>query len=231
MTPAAVVGELVAKWRSDAEVLIADELALTGGIQAAVFKRCADQLQATLSALTAEAGKGDEWRCFHCDEAFTDSDSAAVHFGTHEHQRPACLVDAAEYRRMEAKEARYAEEDADCHRAMHRQQTEHNQALQRAEEAGYAKGLRDSGKCPCALSTATPAGEWREIESAPKDQQIVMAYFGEDKNLDGFACIGHFFQWESMPGPLPTGWPWRTLPTHWAPLAASPRGASESGHE
>lgn len=95
-----------------------------------------------------------EWLCFHCDESFTDREAAAIHFGTHEHQRPACLIDAAEYRRMEAKEARYAEEDADCHRAMHRMAGEHQQALRRAEEAGYAKGLIDSGKCPCASKVA-----------------------------------------------------------------------------
>jgi hypothetical protein len=83
------------------------------------------------------------WRCFHCDETLTDREQAAEHFGTHEHQSPACLIDAAEYRRMEALQARYADEDADVHRAMHRMEREHGEALRRAEEAGYAKGLRD----------------------------------------------------------------------------------------
>jgi hypothetical protein len=140
----------------------------------AAVHECADELESTLSALTAEAGKGE------VTDAMVDSvradimQSAAADGHTHVVIKDEWVRDALE----------------------------------------------------AALSTATPAGEWVPIESAPKDQRIVMAYFGDDKKLDGFACIGHFFQWECMPGPLPTGWPWRTLPTHWTPLAASPRGAS-----
>lgn len=67
--------------------------------------------------------------------------------------------------------------------------------------------------------------EWQPIETAPRDERIVMAYFGLDKSFDGFACVGHFFQWECMPTPLPTGWPSRTIPTHWQPLPAPPDAA------
>lgn len=100
----------------------------------------------------------DQWRCFHCDEVFCDRESAALHFGdgsyyrNPEQQQPACTIDIAEVRRLQNKEARYADEDADIHRTMHRQANEHVQALRRGEEAGYARGLRDSGKCPCASS-------------------------------------------------------------------------------
>lgn len=91
------------------------------------------------------------WRCFHCEEVFTDPAAAALHFGTRLEHQPGCQIDLAEYRRMEALEARYAEEDADVHRAMHRQQSEHQQELRRAEEEGYAKGLaaaRDPQQAP-----------------------------------------------------------------------------------
>jgi len=84
------------------------------------------------------------WRCFHCDETFSDHESASAHFGTHERHAPACTIDAAEYRRMEKLQERFAEEDADCHRAMYRMQSEHQVALRRAEEDGYAKGVRDA---------------------------------------------------------------------------------------
>lgn len=84
------------------------------------------------------------WRCFHCDETFTDTESAALHFGTHERHSPACTIDVAEYRRMEAMGERYAEEDAEVHRSMYRMQNEHSVELRRAEEAGYARGLNDS---------------------------------------------------------------------------------------
>lgn len=40
--------------------------------------------------------------------------------------------------------ARYMNEDTDIHRAMYRQQTLHSDALRIAEEAGYARGVRDA---------------------------------------------------------------------------------------
>lgn len=32
------------------------------------------------------------WRCFHCDEVFTETDAAADHFGAAEGERPACVA-------------------------------------------------------------------------------------------------------------------------------------------
>lgn len=32
------------------------------------------------------------WRCFHCDEVFTDSEKAAFHFGQREKARPICVI-------------------------------------------------------------------------------------------------------------------------------------------
>lgn len=95
----------------------------------------------------------DGWRCFHCCEEFTDRESAALHFGTHEHQEPACLINIAKFREMEALQLRYVDEDADVHRAMRRMESGHQQALRRAEEDGYAKGLVDAVKYP---QDATP---------------------------------------------------------------------------
>lgn len=84
------------------------------------------------------------WRCFHCDEAFTDRSAASEHFGTSEMQRPACLISIAEYRSMEETCRRYCEEDTDLHRALAAKASEMSQAVQRAEETGYARGLRDA---------------------------------------------------------------------------------------
>lgn len=114
-----------------------------------------------VAALANQQGVGNGWRCFYCDETFTDREAAALHFGEGAWPRedtPACQIDIAEYRRMEAVQRRYQDEDADCHRALHRQANEHHLALQRAEEAGYARGLKDSGQCPCSASTQ-PAGD------------------------------------------------------------------------
>lgn len=83
------------------------------------------------------------WRCFHCDETFYTREDAQLHFGTTEMQSPACTIDVAEYRAMERRMVAYNEEDSAMHRSIYRLQSEHQLALQRAEEAGYAAGLRD----------------------------------------------------------------------------------------
>ena len=99
------------------------------------------------------------WRCLHCDESFDDADSAAAHFGTREWHNPACKIDAAEYRRMEAREASYAEEDAEIHRMMRRMESLHQQSLRRAEEAGYAKGLQAYTELQAKLDAVTRDAE------------------------------------------------------------------------
>ncbi|MFM0608743.1 hypothetical protein PQR05_29855 [Paraburkholderia sediminicola] len=83
------------------------------------------------------------WRCFHCSEAFTDTESAALHFGKSERQNPICTVDAAEYRAMEQRMIRYNEEDSDMHRQIYGMQAKHATELRREEEKGYARGLAD----------------------------------------------------------------------------------------
>lgn len=85
----------------------------------------------------------DEWRCFHCGESFTDSQEAALHFGTREHHQPACTIDIAEYRRSESENQRYREEDSELHREMNALRAKHQVELRRAEETGYARGLKD----------------------------------------------------------------------------------------
>jgi hypothetical protein len=84
------------------------------------------------------------WRCFHCDEVFADRESAALHFGASLVQQPACQIDMAEYRVMEETNRLHCEEDTDLHREIHRLHVVHRTALQREEENGYAKGLRDA---------------------------------------------------------------------------------------
>lgn len=85
-----------------------------------------------------------EWRCFLCGEVFTDTDQAALHFGTAIHHKPACQIDIVEYRRAESENQRYRDEDSDLHREIYGLQSKHQTELRRAEEQGYAKGLRDS---------------------------------------------------------------------------------------
>jgi hypothetical protein len=83
------------------------------------------------------------WRCFHCDEVFTDRESARMHFGPNQLSTPACQIDATQLRKLEEQLRRYSEEDTDLQRQIRRLEAEHHLALQRAEELGYSRGLRD----------------------------------------------------------------------------------------
>lgn len=87
-----------------------------------------------------------EWRCFHCEESFTDSDKAAEHFGKSMYQKPICQIDAARYREMEEYVRRAADEDTDALRQVGRLESDHRTALIREEEKGYARGMADIRK-------------------------------------------------------------------------------------
>lgn len=83
------------------------------------------------------------WRCFHCDEVFHDFAEAELHFGKSCYSDPWCQLAPGYVRYMEEQLARYREEDTDLHRKIMSMSAEHATALQRAEEQGYAKALKD----------------------------------------------------------------------------------------
>ena len=171
---------------------------------AAILERDGDEhgVGARLRNLARQQGKAggvpEGWRCFHCCEEFTDREAAALHFGTNEHQEPACLIDLAKFREMEALQLRYVDEDADVHRAMRRMESGHQQALRRAEEEGYAKGLVDAVKYP---QDATPpanspdAGEGVSVLRIPRSDRLdpIFCYFEDFEPGAGritVACFG-----------------------------------------
>jgi hypothetical protein len=88
------------------------------------------------------------WRCFHCDEVFTDWGAARNHFGyTPDDGAPACRVEgglASQLYHLRLALAAYRSEDTDLHRKQRAMEAEHAVALRRAEEQGYAAGLRDA---------------------------------------------------------------------------------------
>jgi hypothetical protein len=105
------------------------------------------------------------WRCFFCDEVFTTVGAAADHFGHNQFSTPGCLIDyqvAVEeggkpqrgrgllmaLRKAEAELESYRQEDTELHRALHAKDCECNRAVMRAEEQGYARGLRDGVNIP-----------------------------------------------------------------------------------
>jgi hypothetical protein len=88
------------------------------------------------------------WRCFHCDEIFSDADAAREHFGPNEMHEPVCQIDVAKYREMEEIVRRHVSEDTDLHREIYRMQAKHFTDLRHEEEKGYARGLEDGRKYP-----------------------------------------------------------------------------------
>ena len=102
---------------------------------------------ASLRTQLAEANaRAESWRCFHCDEVFTTREEAAAHFGYSECSAPACRVNgglASAYRELEGRWSRCQNECCDHLNAYYAKRSEHNQALIREEEYGYAKGVAD----------------------------------------------------------------------------------------
>ena len=96
-----------------------------------------------------------EWRCFHCDEVFTDWVQARNHFGyTPEDGPPVCKTERgvdAEIYHLKRRVELYQREDTELHRALHAKAAEMAVAVRRAEEQGYARGLEDAKKYPETL--------------------------------------------------------------------------------
>ena len=84
------------------------------------------------------------WRCFHCDETFSDAAAAREHFGPNEMHEPRCHIDIAKYREMEERVRRCNAEDTDLHREIYGMQSKHQTDLHREEERGYERGIRDA---------------------------------------------------------------------------------------
>jgi hypothetical protein len=104
------------------------------------------------------------WRCFHCEEVFTDVAAAREHFGRDQGEEPGCLLrmqpgDApllTLIRKLqdELSEVRYqlCEGDSATDRRMFAMSAEYHTALIREEEKGYARGLRDARLYPAEVA-------------------------------------------------------------------------------
>ena len=100
---------------------------------------------ADLAQLTRERDEARaSWRCFHCDEVFTDRSEAELHFGETQYAEPYCqVVDPKELREMARELDEYRREDTDLHKQLRSMEANHVTALRREEEKGYAKGIQD----------------------------------------------------------------------------------------
>ena len=104
------------------------------------------------------------WRCFHCDEVFTNVAAAREHFGATQGEEPGCIL------RMQPGDAplltlirklqeelgdvrhQLCEEDSAMARTMYGMRVDHGQALIREEGKGYARGLRDARLYPAEVA-------------------------------------------------------------------------------
>jgi hypothetical protein len=93
-----------------------------------------------------------QWRCFFCDEVFTRRKDAAEHFGEFDGctaDIPACKITAHEghlvhyIRKLEQELRQFHQDETDVALSIITLESEHQQALIRAEEEGYARGIRD----------------------------------------------------------------------------------------
>lgn len=109
-----------------------------------------------------------EWRCFHCDEVFTDTAAAKDHFGYDLLAEPGCKLNEIEggllgiVRRQEERLDAYHREDTASYREFYSLGADHSQALRREEEKGYAKGLADGRAEALALSEHPSQDRGRE---------------------------------------------------------------------
>lgn len=101
-----------------------------------------------------------KWRCFHCDAVLTHPTCAREHFGADESSEPACkLANSSMHliryiRKLEAEVAQYRREDSHALRAIYSKESEYADAVRKAEERGYDKGVSDMAKRDAATQGA-----------------------------------------------------------------------------
>jgi len=89
-----------------------------------------------------------QWRCFHCDEVFTNVNCAAVHFGLGT-GLPACKIAAHEghlvkyIRNLESQLARYRAEDSDVMRSIMTLEADYRRAAHKRAWKFLAEQVED----------------------------------------------------------------------------------------
>lgn len=97
----------------------------------------------TISEAILRRREKEGWRCFHCDEVFHSSAAAEKHFGKRLDGLPLCRVGRKELDEMQEQLSRYRNEDTDLHRRIAYLEGTIETEKRRANEKGYADGLRD----------------------------------------------------------------------------------------
>jgi Arc/MetJ-type ribon-helix-helix transcriptional regulator len=101
-----------------------------------------------------------QWRCYHCDQVFRNELEAGIHFGADQAGTCACVLPHEQHlvehiRDLETQLASYRSESDCVMRSIQTLEAEHRQALIRAEQDGYDKGLKDGqGEPPVPIDEA-----------------------------------------------------------------------------
>src|SRR5689334_5391119 len=106
MTEPRLTPEQLEEFR-DRCIALDDEGRGRSGIGTYDVNRLLDEIDALRAALAS--AQQAHWRCFHCDETFTDVEEARAHFGANEGDTAACRIDADELARIRGIEADNAE--------------------------------------------------------------------------------------------------------------------------
>lgn len=126
------------------------------------------------------AGGTRAWRCFHCDEVFTDIEDAAAHFMLDGDQPACCLAkvngDLAKVILTQQKElAAYRNEDTATIREVYGLGAKHFREMRSEEEKGYARGLAD-GRNESLRTAAKVAQARAEFEFHPENADFLRGY-------------------------------------------------------
>jgi hypothetical protein len=99
----------------------------------------------------SDIGDNKSWRCFHCDEVFTDIDLARGHFSPpYPFNQPTCqtpdLINTIMKVITEQKDqlARYIAEDSDCVRQAYSVGLQAARDIQAANDKGFADGVMEA---------------------------------------------------------------------------------------
>jgi hypothetical protein len=105
------------------------------------------------------------WRCFFCDDVFTRAEDAAEHFGGTLAATAGCQIKGSDrgllgaLREAQAQLHRYHNEDSEIMRCMRSMQSEHGEAVRRAEETGYGRAVADMLALACPDCIAKVHGD------------------------------------------------------------------------
>lgn len=142
------------------------------------------------------------WTCFHCGETFKNTGEARDHFGAKPDALPGCMLRVSlggergllmALRRVEEELAQMyldrADEDTRLHRELHRLQSRHSDALQTAEETGYARGLAAVRPDAVVVNIAQGSNAGKHIEIT--DRLGVMAAATMRRYFEGAVTQTH----------------------------------------